>query len=293
MGTSVYFNNQEARVEQSLLEDLIIESIRNHGIDVYYLPRRSQSVNDKLFGDDPVKTYTDAYSIEMFLESARDYEGNKEFFSKFGLEIQETAKLVVSRRSYEKYVYSQNADRLRPKEGDLIFLRHQHKLMEIKFVEEEKNFFQLGRDKINPYMFGLTVEAFKYNGELLQTGIDIIDSIAEIQAINLNHIVQEGGTGTYTEFEWVYQGTSLAAATFKGQVTEWDSGNNVIKLSETEGAPSKDLLIGANTTAARFVSFIDNPDIEPYTGKLLYIDNIPAISRAIDQTEDFKIVLNF
>ena len=75
MGTSVYFNNQEARVEQSLLEDLIIESIRNHGIDVYYLPRRSQSVNDALFGDDPVKTFTDAYPIEMFLESAKDYEG--------------------------------------------------------------------------------------------------------------------------------------------------------------------------------------------------------------------------
>ena len=102
-----------------------------------------------------------------------------------------------------------------------------------------------------------------------------------------------GTSVEYTEDEWVYQGASLSSFTFKGMVTEWDSGNNVIKLSETEGSPSKDLLIGANTTAARFVSFIDNPDIEPYTGKLLYIDNIPAISRAIDQTEDFKIVLNF
>lgn len=250
MATSVYFNNQDALSEQHLLEDLIIESIKNHGINVYYLPRRSQSTNDALFGDDPVKTYTDAYKIEMFLESARDYEGNKEFFSKFGLEIQETAKLVVSRRSYEKYVYSQNPDRLRPKEGDLIFLVHQHKLMEVKFVEEEKNFFQLGRDKINPYMFGLTVEAFKYNGELLQTGIDIIDRISEIQAINLAHNMQAGGTGTYQEFEWVYQGTSLDTATAKGVVSNWDKPNLILKLKNIMGsfAPNT-AIIGATSGA--------------------------------------------
>jgi hypothetical protein len=46
MATSVYFNNQRATVEQNLLEDLIIESIKNHGIDVYYLPRESQSSFD-------------------------------------------------------------------------------------------------------------------------------------------------------------------------------------------------------------------------------------------------------
>ena len=55
MPTSVYFNNQNASREQMLLEDMVIESIKNHGIDVYYLPRTSQSVLDSLFGDDPVK----------------------------------------------------------------------------------------------------------------------------------------------------------------------------------------------------------------------------------------------
>jgi len=250
MGTSVYFNNQRASVEQQLLEDLIIESIKNHGIDVYYMPRRSQSNVDILFGDDPVKTYTDAYPIEMYLESARDYEGNKEFFSKFGLEIQETAKLVVSRRSYEKYVYSQNADRRRPKEGDLIFLRHQHKLMEIKFVEEEKNFFQLGRDKVNPYMYGLTVEAFKYNGELLQTGFDIIDRIGDIQAYNLNHLLNAGGTGSYTQFEWVYQGSSLATATAKGVVSEFDKPNLTLKLRNIMGAFASNVAIIGESSGA-------------------------------------------
>ena len=112
-------------------------------------------------------------------------------------------------------------------------------------------------------------------------------------ASQLTNLTLNGVSAEYVEDEWVYQGTSLATATFKGQVTEWDSGNNIIKLSETEGVPTKDLLIGANTTASRFVSLIDNPDIQPYSGKLLYTDNITPISRADDQTEDFKIVLNF
>ena len=113
-------------------------------------------------------------------------------------------------------------------------------------------------------------------------------AISQLTILTLNGVSAE-----YVEDEWAYQGTSLADATFKGQVTEWDSTNNVIKLSEVEGTPTKDLLVGANTTAARFVSIIDNPDLQPFTGKLLYTDNMAAIQRADDQAEDYKIVLNF
>ena len=147
MSTSVYFNNQRATVEQNLLEDLIIESIKNHGIDVYYLPRESQSYIGELFGDDPVKSYRKAIKIEMYLESFQDYEGNKEFFSKFGLEIQVTARLCIARRRFERQVSrTMGSGWAVPKEGDLIYLPIQYKLMEVKFVDEEKNFFQLGRD---------------------------------------------------------------------------------------------------------------------------------------------------
>ena len=77
MGTSVYFNNQDATREQFLIEDMIIESIKNHGIDVYYIPRESQSELDDLFGDDPVKSFSTAYSLEMYLESFQDFEGRE------------------------------------------------------------------------------------------------------------------------------------------------------------------------------------------------------------------------
>jgi hypothetical protein len=251
MATSVYFNNQNAKTEQFLLEDLIIESIKNHGIDIYYIPRDSQSSTDELFGDDPVKYFSHAIKLEMYLETFQDYEGNKEFFSKFGLEVQETARVVVARRTFEKYVTSVMGDTHHvPKEGDLIYLPVQFKLMEIKFVEEEKNFFQLGRDSKSPYMYGLTIEAFKYNGELLSTGVDEIDRIADVQAFAMELDLTAGGTGTYTQFENVYQGASFAAATAKGVVAGWDKPNRKLLIRNFYGAfTSNTNIVGVSSGA--------------------------------------------
>lgn len=254
MATSVYFNNQRATTEQGLLEDLIIESIRNHGIDVYYLPRESQSYVGELFGDDPVKMYRRAIKLEMYLETFQDYEGNKEFFSKFGLEIQETARLAVARRRFERQVSQlMGSGWSTPKEGDLIYLPIQYKLMEIKFVEEEKNFFQLGRDSKNPYMYGLTVEAFKYNGELIQTGTEEIDRIADVQGYALELNVLDGGSGTFQHFEVIYQGDSLATATAKGVVAKWNLPERKLKIRNIFGAfaggqPVKGVLSNAEWT---------------------------------------------
>lgn len=253
MSTSVYFNNQRATVEQHLLEDLIIESIKNHGIDVYYLPRESQSSVDELFGDDPVKYFRKAIKIEMYLESFQNYEGNQEFFSKFGLEIQDTARLCVARRRFERQVSSvMGADRRVPKEGDLIYLPIQFKLMEIKFVQEEKNFFQLGRDSINPYMYGLTVEAFKYNGELIQTGTEEIDRIADLQSNVLELDLNAGGTSTFQRFEVVYQGSTLATATAKGIVAGWNKPTQKLKLRNVKGAFVGGTLVKGSTSNAQW-----------------------------------------
>ena len=120
------------------------------------------------------------------------------------------------------------------------------------------------------------------------TTVSSIPAFSQLTVLNLN-----GTSVEYSEDEWVYQGSSFASAFFKGYVVEWDSGNNIIKLAQTEGVPSKDLLIGANTTAARFVSAITNPTLQPRSGNLLYTDNMTAIQRADDQAEDYKIVLNF
>ena len=231
MPVSVYFNNQGATREQFLVEDLIIESIRNHGIDIYYLPRASQSTFDELFGDDPVKSFNSAYKIDMYLETFNEFEGNQEFFAKFGLEIQKSAKVAVARRTFERLINP--ALRNTPKEGDLIYLPVQQKLLEIKTVEEEKNFFQAG--KVAPYMYALNIETFKYNGELLNTGIDEIDRIGNLEAFAIEYTLNAGGTSTFANMEIVYQGASLNAATAKAYVADWDKPNKLLKLRNIKG----------------------------------------------------------
>ena len=126
-----------------------------------------------------------------------------------------------------------------------------------------------------PYLYGTTTKASA-------------TTVSQLTVLTLN-----GTSVEYSEDEWVFQGASYASAFFKGFVVEWDSSNNIIKLAQTEGNPTKDLLVGANTTAARFVSSIGTPTLQTRTGNLLYTDNIVAIQRADDQAEDYKIVLNF
>ena len=113
-------------------------------------------------------------------------------------------------------------------------------------------------------------------------------TVSQLTVLTLN-----GTSVEYSEDEWVFQGASYASSFFKGIVVEWDSSNNIIKLAQTEGTPTKDLLVGANTTAARFVSSITTPTLQTRTGNLLYTDNIVAIQRADDQAEDYRIVFKF
>ena len=83
MATSVYFNNYGAHNEQRLFEDLIVESIKIQGFDAYYLPNDNDVSRDLLYGEDPLKKFTSAFPLEMYLSSALEYTGEKEFFSKF------------------------------------------------------------------------------------------------------------------------------------------------------------------------------------------------------------------
>ena len=249
MPTSVYFNNQNATREQFLVEDFIIESIRNHGIDVWYIPRTSQSQFDALFGDDPVKYFDRAIKLDMYMETFNDFEGQQEFFSKFGLNIDKSARMALARRTFERYV--QKAVRANPQEGDLIYLPVQAKLMEIRRVEEEKNFFQLG--KLAPYMYGLSMETFKYNGEFINTGMQEVDSICDAMAPSLTFtMVADAGQVSYDRGEIVYQGTDLANSNCKGIVVTFDRPSLLLKVRNIKGTFAANVDIIGDTTGATF-----------------------------------------
>jgi len=265
MATSVYFNNQGATREQILIEDMVIESIRFHGIDVYYIPRNSQSELDELFGDDPVKSFTMAYKLEVYLESFNDFQGNQEFFSKFGLQIDKGLEVALARRTFEKYL--PRTSRNTPKEGDLIYFPTQQKLMEIKFVEQEKNFFQLGRstssrggldNRIMPYMYGLSCEVLKYNGEYIATGIPAIDEVVDQEAFSVEFTMQAGGTSTYVDGELVYQGPTLESSTARAYVSNWDKVNLKLRLRNIRGAFNASSTVRGNSSGAQWTLLSGN-----------------------------------
>lgn len=176
MPTNFYFNTLGHYGEQNLIEDLIIESIKMYGIECYYLPKTLVNL-DNLFGEDTLSKYEHAYPIEMFVKSVNGFEGDGDFLSKFGLEVRDEMVLSVAQRRFGEEVPEQHStgDTARPVEGDLIYFPLNGKLFEIKFVEHEVVFYQMG--KLQTY--DLTCELYEYSSERLDTGIAAIDSIEE------------------------------------------------------------------------------------------------------------------
>ena len=171
MATSVYFNNFEASMEQYLIEDLVIESIKIHGHDIYYITRTAGAVDDVLNEDD-LSEYKRADFIDMYIKNFDGFEGEGDFLSKFGLEIRDEMTLTIARRTFELDVATYTGND-RPLEGDLIYFPLNKKMFEIKFVEHEPVFYQMGALQ----MYDLRCEMFEYSQETFSTGVAEIDTL--------------------------------------------------------------------------------------------------------------------
>ena len=102
-----------------------------------------------------------------------------------------------------------------------------------------------------------------------------------------------GSGPDYIVDEYVYQGSSLASSTFSGRVLQWDSANNLLELSEYTGSPTTTTLNGQTSVAYRYITSTISPDLKNRSGEVIYIDNIIPITRASDQTDNFKIVIKY
>lgn len=236
MATNHYFNNFNAKNEQNVIEDLVVESIKIMGFDGYYIPNNNAIARDLLFGEDPVKKFNTAFQLEFYLSSSMGYSGDGDFFSKFGLEIKDNIKVIVSRRSFYQRV-PVSPDFTRPREGDLIwvpFLNGTGELYEITFSEQAKDFFQLGRRA--PYFYELSMEKFKYSQEVIDTGVPDIDSVITENAYTLM-LNMHTGTGNYKDKEIVFQSTdgTYANASSEALVSSWDGVNKILRVTNIRG----------------------------------------------------------
>jgi hypothetical protein len=180
--TNVYFS-QGTKNEQYLIEDIIIESLKIYGNEVFYIPRSLVS-KDNVLGEDRLSQFKTAFPIEMYFENVDSFGGQGAFIQKFGLMIEQSATLVVARRRWNQLVGRYGATTIpsRPNEGDLIYFPLTGGLFELKFVQHQDPFYQLGK----LYVYKLQVELFQYSSERIDTGIAEVDAFESLKTFSTN-----------------------------------------------------------------------------------------------------------
>ena len=248
MPTNVYFNHA-VNTEQHLYEDLVVESLRFYGHETYYLPREIVE-EDSILGEDVQSKFGDSYSVEMYIENTDGFEGEGDLFSKFGVRVADQATFVLSLRSWERFISldSNLATSLRPNEGDLIYLPFSGSLFEIKFVEHENPFYQVGK----LFVFKLRCELFEYSGEDFDTGVDSIDIVKDQQAYSIEMTMNSGGSGTY----YVNENVTLSGSTV-GEVVSWIPNTRVLTIKDnTATLQVGDTIVGATNGASYTIQTI-------------------------------------
>ena len=162
----------------------------------------------------------------------------------------QTKTFVLSLRSWERFISldSNLATSLRPNEGDLIYLPFSGSLFEIKFVEHENPFYQVGK----LFVFKLRCELFEYSGEDFDTGVDSIDIVEDQQAYSIEMTMNSGGSGTY----YVNENVTLGGSTV-GEVVSWIPNTRVLTIKDnTATLQVGDTLVGATNGASYTIQTI-------------------------------------
>ena len=237
MATNIYFQN--SITDQNLLNEINREVIQQAGIDVMYIPRTLVK-EDLVMNEDVLSQFDNAYEIEMYVKSSDNFGGPDDAISRFGLDISDELILVVHAESFK---FATNITT--PLEGDLIYFPLSKGLFEIKFVEDEQPFYQVGKN----YVFELTCEVFQYGEEKIDTGTDA-DKVERENAYAVDLLLTAGGTGTYIVDEEVYQGANLAAATSKAIVVSWVVSTRTLRINNISGTFATGTNITGNDSSA-------------------------------------------
>ena len=220
--TNSFFSNTTGySTEVSLIDDLVREQIKMFGVDVLYMPRRMLNL-DKLLHESSKNAFELALPMPAYIKSFDGYDSGLEALTKFGVRSSDELTLQISKSEFLAYYapflksyYNQLAgrdeteplDRLegetaaRAKEGDLIYFPFDDSIFEIKYVQFDVPFFQLGKN----YIFELQCEKFEYSGDTFDTGYENVDdTMAEPDYYRLEfHLDPNTGTGTFESTEEV------------------------------------------------------------------------------------------
>ena len=191
---------QGSQSEQRLVQDLINEQLKIYGVEVTYIPRkfvRKQTIIKEVQSS----AFDDNFLLEAYLNTYEGYSGQGDIMTKFGVSLRDEVTLTISKERFEDFIspFLEADDDYelasRPREGDVIFFPLGSRLFEVKFVEHEEPFYQLGKN----YVYQLKCELFEYEDEVFDTDIEEIDSqLEDIGYISTLQLIGVGQTATAT-----------------------------------------------------------------------------------------------
>ena len=170
------FFQQGSSGERSLVQSLINEQLKMYGVDIHYMPRKYVS-ESTILKEVTQSKFDDAYPLEAYIDNFDGYGDNPTMLSKFGIQATNEVTLIISKERFETYIspLMKNEENIklstRPKEGDLIYFPLGDRIFEIKYVEHEKPFYVLK----DTYVYELRCELFRYEDEVIDTGVEEID----------------------------------------------------------------------------------------------------------------------
>ena len=188
--------------EQRLVQDLINEQLTIYGVEVTYIPRkfvRKQTIIEEIQSS----KFDDNFLIEAYVNTYEGYSGAGDILTKFGMSLRDELTITISKERFEDFIAAFLAampdDEIelatRPREGDLVYFPLGQRLFEVKFVEHEQPFYQLGKN----YVYELKCELFEYEDEVLDTSIDEIDTtLQDTGFITTLNLIGLGRTATAT-----------------------------------------------------------------------------------------------
>ena len=171
---------QGSQGEQRLVQDLINEQLQIFGVDVKYIPRKIVNT-DNIFREVESSKFDDNFAIEAYVNTYEGYTGAGDIMTKFGMSLKDELTVTISKERWEDFIGAFLQDMpdseinvdTRPREGDLIYFPLGRRIFEIKFVEHEKPFYQLGKN----YVYQLQCELYELEDDL--GGWDQTSSITE------------------------------------------------------------------------------------------------------------------
>jgi len=191
---------QGSQSEQRLVQDLINEQLKIYGVEVTYIPRkfvRKQTIIKEVQSS----TFDDNFLLEAYVNTYEGYGGQGDIMTKFGVSLRDELTLTISKERFEDFIspFLEADDdyelSTRPREGDIIFFPLGQRLFEVKFVEHEQPFYQLGKN----YVYQLKCELFEYEDEVFDTDIDEIDTqLEDLGYISTLQLLGIGQTATAT-----------------------------------------------------------------------------------------------